>query len=369
MAYQSRILMGATFQGRYRILSELGRGGFGVVYKAHQLATGQAVAVKVLCLDSFAVSSWERQIARFRREMRLCGRLHHPNIVRLIDSGQADDACVYTVFELVPGKTLARVLAEEGALEPAEARHLMIEILDALSCAHAQGVVHRDLKPTNIMVVATGARRNAMILDFGIGALTEEKPIDGWSSLTPTNEALGSPGYAAPEQLRCQRPTPRSDLFSWGLVFLESLTGRRVFDGPLPVVLRQQLSFDPVAMPPALSAHPLGQILRRATNKAIEARSGSAAELLRELEACDLGGLSRSTLAGAASGASDALTLEGDGGARTGGFPATVPLSKRPGSHGASSGPTPEPAPGSGGETPSSRRRAARADATQRSGR
>jgi len=306
MAYESRILPGAILKGRYEILSALGQGGFGKVYQARQLATGQSVAVKVLCLDGFAVSSWDRQLARFHREMQLCAQLHHPNIVRLIDSGQMDDGGLYTVFEFVPGKTLAKVLAEEGALEPAEAGHLLGQILDALSCAHAEGVVHRDLKPSNIMVIATGARRNALVLDFGIGALTEASPVEGWTRLTPTNEALGSPGYAAPEQMRCQPPTPRSDIFSWGLVFLECLTGRRVFDGPLPVMLRQQLGGDPVPIPPALRAHPLGEILRRATDKSVETRSGDAAELLRALDACDLRGLSRRALGEAGSALPDA---------------------------------------------------------------
>jgi len=157
--------LGAAFQGRYELLEKVGAGGFGNVYKARQLTTGQTVAIKVLRIpEGHSKQQADRLVARFQREMRLCGQLHHPNVVRLMDSGQADARLIYSVFEFVPGKDLARILAAERRLGPIEARHLMMQVLDALACAHAQGVVHRDLKPENIMVVPTGARRNATAL-------------------------------------------------------------------------------------------------------------------------------------------------------------------------------------------------------------
>ncbi|WP_437962995.1 TOMM system kinase/cyclase fusion protein (plasmid) [Sorangium sp. So ce119] len=289
----SRQKIGAVLGDRYEILAELGEGGFGTVYKARQLATGQLVAIKVLQLGSSgAAQAREKRIARFQREMQLCAQLHHPNIVRLIDSGQADEAVVYSVFEFVPGKDLAQVLAEEGPLDPREARHFMLQILDALGCAHAQGVIHRDLKPANLMIIPTGARRNVLVLDFGIGALTEEATRDEKTRITLTNESVGTPAYAAPEQLRGQPPTPRSDLYAWGLVFLECLTGKRVIAGDTAAdVIFNQLSTDPVAIPATILDHPLGNILRRATAKDAAARNVTTEGLLRELEECDVSGL------------------------------------------------------------------------------
>ncbi|WP_437976533.1 TOMM system kinase/cyclase fusion protein [Sorangium sp. So ce295] len=289
----SRQKIGAVLGDRYEILAELGEGGFSTVYKARQLATGQCVAIKVLQLGSSgAAQAREKRVARFKREMQLCGQLHHPNIVSLIDSGQADEDVVYSVFQFAPGKDLARVLAEEGPLDPREARHFMLQILDALGCAHAQGVIHRDLKPANLMVIPTGARRNVLVLDFGIGALTEEASREEKTRLTLTNESVGTPAYAAPEQLRGQPPTPRTDLYAWGLVFLECLTGKRVIAGDTAAdVIFNQLSADPVAIPATIVDHPLGDILRRATAKDAAARNVTTEGLLRELEECDVSGL------------------------------------------------------------------------------
>lgn len=279
---------------RYEMLSELGRGGFGVVHKARQLATGQYVAIKMMHRPrESGDESHQRHVARFQREMMLCAQLHHPNIVRLIDSGLMEDGRLYAAFEYVPGQTLANLLAERGALDPVEAQHLMLQVLDALSCAHAQNVVHRDLKPHNVMVVATGARLNALVLDFGLGALVQGPGLESQSRLTGTHEMLGTPAYAAPEQLRGEQATPASDLFSWALVFLECLTGVRPIQGrTLQELLYLQLGPAPIPLPPALEAHPLGQILSRLLSKDMQARGQvNGAKLLREVEACNLRGL------------------------------------------------------------------------------
>src|SRR5262245_18744447 len=145
---EAALAVGTVFQGSYEILSPLGAGRFGWVYKARQRSTGQDVAIKILrLLPGDTPADIENQHARFRREMRLCAGLSHPNIVRLIDSGEAVDGMLYAVFEHVPGTTLREVLAEERTLQVPEALHLMTQVLDALACAHARGVVHRDLKP------------------------------------------------------------------------------------------------------------------------------------------------------------------------------------------------------------------------------
>ncbi|MDI1480333.1 TOMM system kinase/cyclase fusion protein [Polyangium sp. y55x31] len=276
------------FEGRYEILGDLGKGGFGAVYKARQRATGQVVALKVMrppANDDAAPR--QQRIARFLREAQLSAGLHHPNIVQLVDAGQTSDGGFYTVFSFAPGHDLADLIAREGALEPLEARHLMLEVLDALACAHAAGVVHRDLKPKNIMVIPTGARRNALVLDFGVGALVGEAEAEA-------GEILGTPGYAAPEQLRGLEPTPRADLFAWGLVFLECLTGEPVIRGSSTgEIIQQSLSAEPVPLPPLLEHHPLGAILRAATRKDVSARDVTAAGLFAALEACDMSDLAR----------------------------------------------------------------------------
>ncbi|WP_224244816.1 TOMM system kinase/cyclase fusion protein [Hyalangium gracile] len=278
------IAAGTVFQERYEILSKLGEGGFSQVYRARQKATGQEVAVKVL---HFLHTGDEGLTARFQREMRLCARLYHPHIVRLIDSGSTEDGQLYTVFEYVPGRTLGDVLASEGALPPWEAAHLMLQVLDALGCAHKLGIVHRDLKPQNIMLTSTGVRRNSLVLDFGLGTLSDEDRREDLSRITRTRDTLGTPAYAAPEQLRGEPVTARTDLYAWGLIFLECLTGKRVVEGTsLQELVFKQLGSEPIPLPVWLEGHRLGRLLRRATEKDPKARDVTAQDLLLELEAC-----------------------------------------------------------------------------------
>ncbi len=282
MPSHSGLTASPALQERYEFLDELGSGGFAHVYKALQTNTGQEVALKVMRLapDSRLLSQ-RAQAERFRREMMLCARLHHPHIVRLIDSGSTEDGLLYTVFAFVPGLTLAEHLARSGPLPPRQAIRLMSQVLDALACAHDRGVVHRDLKPQNLMVTTTGGRMNMMVLDFGIGALTD-------AGDPQLGEYLGTPAYSAPEQLRREPVTTRSDLYSWGLVFLEALTGRRVFSAPdIPSLVQKQLSSAPIPIPAALLDHPLGGLLRLACAKDVNDRSPSAITLLRALDALD----------------------------------------------------------------------------------
>jgi len=279
-----------SFEGRYELIAKLGEGGFGTVHKARQRTTGQLVAVKVMRLaEPWKGALADARVVRFLREVRLCAQLCHPNIVQIVDSGQTADGDPYTVFAYAPGDTLADVLAAGGPLAPREARHLMLQVLDGLACAHAQGIVHRDLKPSNIMIVATGARRNAVILDFGIGAMVDAGQGAGSARLTTSRDALGTPGYGAPEQSRGAEPSPSADIFSWGLVFIECLTGAPVYAGASAAeIFYQLLGPDPVPMPPVLERHPLGALLRRAVHKDVAVRASRAGELFDALDACEL---------------------------------------------------------------------------------
>lgn len=274
----------------YKLLDQLGGGGFGTVYLALQKSTGQKVAIKMLRVEEeFDEQRRRRKIERFEREAQLCAGLHHSNIVKLLDKGKTADNQPFAVYEFVPGKTLKEVLFERGALPPIEAGNIMEQVLDALVCAHAQGIVHRDLKPQNIIISHTGAKPQAKVLDYGIGAFTAEARGEGYKSLTLTRETIGTPFYSAPEQLRGEPPTIKSDLYSWGLVLLEALTGSPVMKGvTLAEIIHQQLSHIEISLPSSITGHPLGNLLRRVLRKNAKDRIGSAQELYSKFHALKL---------------------------------------------------------------------------------
>ncbi|HWO14428.1 MAG TPA: protein kinase, partial [Polyangiaceae bacterium] len=275
----------------YEVASTLGQGGYGTVFRALHRRSGQAVALKVQRLrhDGDGRDPAYR-IARFEREAKLCAALAHPNIVRLLDEGRIGDYLLLA-FELVDGETLSAHLARRGALEPDEAAALMAQILNALAAAHSRGIVHRDLKPDNVMIIAGVSPAHAKILDFGAAAFAPEFAERG-PALTLSREILGTPCYSAPEQLRGEPATARSDIYAWALIFLECLTGRRVMDGAtIAQVCHKQLSASEVPLPAPLASHPLGALLRQALAKSPRQRPGDAAHLLAELRQSDLTGL------------------------------------------------------------------------------
>lgn len=278
----------------YEILDHLGEGGFSEVYKARQLNTGQIVAIKRLKLSSHEPGHKQRQLDRFDREAQLCAQLHHANIVRVLDKGQTEGGDVFAVFEYVPGLTLKQLLDEKGALSAVETALLMGQVLDALACAHTLGIVHRDLKPQNIMVTTTGASQQIKLLDFGIGAFTPEARQLDYKSLTMTKETIGTPTYSAPEQLRGEPPTCKTDLYAWGLLFIECLTNAPAVNGAsLAAVFAKQLSPSNVPLPAAVVGHPVSELLRRVLCKNTNERAGDAAEVYRSLKS-----LNFSTLVG-----------------------------------------------------------------------
>ncbi|XXY45169.1 protein kinase [Sorangium sp. So ce269] len=288
-----------VFQGRYEILSLLRESRIAVIYEGRQIASEQPVVLKILRLsrNDDPADVARRYGPRLLREMRRCARLRHPGIVQPIDAGQTDEGQLYAVFERVPGQSLAELLSAQGALEPEEARRLMRQVLDALACAHRQGVVHGDLRPAHVMVVPSEAQRTALVLGFGFSAVApaaraglEERAVSG-------RELVGSQAYLAPEQRRGFPPMARSDLYAWGLIFLECLTGRRSGRGGSPGGADLHgLSHEPARLPPALLEHPLGAILREATIEDVAARTATADGLLRELDACDAHELRREDL-------------------------------------------------------------------------
>jgi TOMM system kinase/cyclase fusion protein len=278
-------LIGRLLGGQYRVEEHLGAGGFGDVFRAVQEKTKQLVALKVLrALPGTGAPNTDRQLARFRREMRVCAELHHPHIVRLIDTGESEEGQLYSVFEYVPGETLADLLETKGALPVETTIEVMSQVLDALGLAHSRGIVHRDLKPNNIMADTSGPRPRVKVLDFGISGFVEGIVIDSLRSLTLTREILGTPAYAAPEQLRGDTPTVKTDLYAWGLVFAECLMGRPVFDGPSAMeIAHRQLSSQPVILPARLQQDRLGTLLRWVLEKDVTRRAGDVALVMERL--------------------------------------------------------------------------------------
>jgi class 3 adenylate cyclase len=274
---------GSRFEDRYEIQGELGSGSFGRVYHARQLSTGQSVAIKVLSPRETTDESAGREAERFRRETQICAALSHTNIVGLIDSGEARDGALYAVFAHVPGETLEEALSREGALGVRESVRLMTQVLEALACAHAKGIVHRDLKPSNVMLSGAAPRRNAVVLDFGLGGLVEGRRRQEWQTLTQTREFLGTPLYASPEQLAGERATPRSDLYAWGLIFLECLTGRHPF-AEAGAAARLLTGGGAVEIPAWLRGHRLGELLAAATAREAAKRDASVEGLIEALD-------------------------------------------------------------------------------------
>ncbi|KVE26994.1 protein kinase [Burkholderia singularis] len=276
---------GVELQGmhRYRLGAVLGEGGAGCVYEAIRLDTARRVAIKLLRDDAPRTG---RERTRFLRELELCARLSHPNVVALLDSGETADGRLFAVFEHVAGRTLRALLSADGALQAETTGVLMAQVLDGLAHAHGNGVVHRDLKPQNVMVTTIDGEPCAKILDFGIGALLPDARAADELTLTAATEVLGSPQYCAPEQLRGEPPTAKSDFYAWGLMVIECLTGHPVMQGAsVADVLYQHLSPVDVALPPAIAAHPLGDVLRDALNKDPRQRAASAQALASRFRA------------------------------------------------------------------------------------
>jgi serine/threonine protein kinase len=217
-------LIGQTL-GKYRILAEIGRGGMGVVYKAHDTTLDCPVAIKVL--DPLLARDQEF-VQRFLREARATARLRrHPHIVTIHDVGQSGGYS-FIVMEHLEGRSLVEIIRREGPLPPERVARLVSQVADALDYAHAQGLIHRDVKPGNVIV---GPQDQATLTDFGVA-----RSVEG-TRLTQSGVMIGTPAYMSPEQVKGQSVGPAADVYALGVVTYEMLGGRPPFEGETPHVL------------------------------------------------------------------------------------------------------------------------------------
>jgi serine/threonine protein kinase len=265
--------------GAYAVSREIGRGGMGVVYLAHDTRLGRDVAIKALPRD---LPGDERRRERLRREARAAAALAHPNIATIYALEEEGDE-LYLVSEYVRGNTLREELTR-GPLPAARLVETAIEITRAIGAAHAEGIIHRDLKPDNVMRTATGSIK---ILDFGLArALVSWADEDLTPTLTRSGTLLGTPAYMAPEQIRGSRVDTRADLFAAGVMFYELTTGVHPFDGTaIGLTLHRILTESPQTFAQRGIQAPAGlwPIVERCLQKDPEARYASAAELLADL--------------------------------------------------------------------------------------
>ncbi|HEY0776903.1 MAG TPA: protein kinase [Gemmatirosa sp.] len=267
----------AELAGEYDVIEELGRGGSAIVYRAHDRTLGRDVAIKVV--HPRPTSPNDDPVARLAREARMVAGLEHPGIVSVYAVRRLSAGGLTLVMQLVPGETLKTVIQRGGPLDPERAEAVLRDVAHALAYAHGRQVVHRDVKPENIFVHASGGR--ALISDFGIARSTAA------DSLTLTGTAIGTPFYMSPEQIEGRPVDGRSDLYSLGLVAWEMLTGRRPWDGEsLYHVIYKQKHDD---LPPIEAFRPdvprrLQYIIERMLQKLPAARWAGAEGLLVQLD-------------------------------------------------------------------------------------
>jgi eukaryotic-like serine/threonine-protein kinase len=273
-ARPSSSMIGTVLSGRYRLEAKLGSGGMSTVYLASDETLDRPVAVKVMHRE---MSEQEDQLQRFRQEARAVAKLSHPNVVAVIDAGE-DGGYPYIVFEYVKGETLKQRIARVGALDTQDAIAYAIEVARGLSVAHARNMVHRDIKPQNVLIDEEG---RAKLTDFGISRQLEQ---DG---VTATGRVLGTTDYVAPEQAMGRGVDPRSDIYSLGVVLYEMLVGQVPFhaDSQVGVAMKhvnEELP-DVQRRRPEVSAA-VALVVERATAKSPAERYQAIGEMIDDLE-------------------------------------------------------------------------------------
>src|SRR6266700_6903652 len=265
---------GTVLGDRYEILALLGQGGMGAVYKARDTELDRLVALKIIRPE---LTTNPEILKRFKQDLILARQVTHRNVIRIFDLGQAD-GFKFITMEYLEGQDLRGVLREKGKLPPEEAAKIILQICRALEAAHGEGVIHRDLKPQNIMLDSNG---RAYVMDFGI-ARSAYLP-----GMTQTGALVGTPEYMSPEQAKGEKLGEQSDLFSLGVIFYELLTGKSPYpaDAPLGTLWKrlQEKPKPPVDVDPTIPK-PLNDIVMKALEVEPEDRWARAREMAQQLE-------------------------------------------------------------------------------------
>ncbi|MCG5056325.1 MAG: protein kinase [Myxococcales bacterium] len=218
-------LVGRKLNGRYLVEHKIGEGGFGAVFKGKQLATGRDVALKILHPHNVADAT---VVARFKREAEACSKLRDPHTVITYDFDETEDGVLYLAMELLSGKSLQQVQKAAGTLEPDRVLGILDQVAQALGEAHRQGIVHRDMKPENVMIEVTQDGDLVKVLDFGIAKIVSGDGARG-PALTAIGQTVGTLEFMSPEQLRGKALDGRSDIYALGMMSYEMLTGQLPF--------------------------------------------------------------------------------------------------------------------------------------------
>ena len=277
-------LIGSTLAGKYRIEERLNEGGMGTVYRGTHVLMDKTVAVKVL-RPSLAAD--EKIVARFSREARAASRISHPNALMVTDFGEDENGIVFLVMEYLSGRTLKQLIREEGPLPLPRVVDITRQVGDALNAAHQQGVIHRDLKSDNIMLLDTMTGDHAKVLDFGIAKIKERDGNRDTGGLTAPNLVIGTPQYMSPEQ--CSQDSEidaRSDIYSLGVIMYEMLVGHVPFSAESPTMVMLKHLQEPV--PSVLDERKdlpasMGRVIARALAKLPANRYQNIAELIEDL--------------------------------------------------------------------------------------
>jgi serine/threonine protein kinase len=274
-------LLGSTIDNKYRLDDTLGSGGMGEVFRATRLLIGDSVALKVLHAEQM---SNQHAVERFRREAQAAARLKHPNAVSIYDFGVSNQGLVFLVMELVEGQSLRQILKQQGPLAPLAIAEILHQVAAALDEAHKQQIIHRDIKPDNIIVATLPSSLRVKVLDFGIAKL-RDLTVSA-TNLTQTGGVIGTPYYMSPEQCLGEELDARSDIYSLGIVAYECLTGLVPFNAPnSSAVVVQQVTQAP---PPMRAINPnisplVEAVVLHALEKRREARPPSADAFAREM--------------------------------------------------------------------------------------
>ena len=279
VSYSSPMLEPGSRFGKFQIEQQLGRGGGGIVYLARDTKLDRPVAIKSIAPE---IMSYPQVLGRWKREARLLASLNHPNIAAIYEELEESEGVSYLVLEYVPGDTLSDRIAQ-GNLDQKEAISIALQIADALAASHAQGVIHRDLKPGNIKITPEG---RVKLLDFGIGKTVAGQGKEANVTMaTHPGQVIGTPGYMSPEQTLGKETDTRSDIWSFGCVLYEMVAGKRPFPGrDTSDILESMLKADPNwdVIPDDVRI-PLRHVIRTCLERTPEQRYQSATELHQEL--------------------------------------------------------------------------------------